>query len=256
MPSPQWKLVVDIGSSPETGSDAKESSLCRELLSLIQTYTPADKQSPLAELLPGFTSLRLLLSDRAESDREHELMKAALGFYTAYKANGLSNQDAVWMTARDFMVFSKNHGASGKAPPIPSTVCTTRATGDGSLYAPFIGGTSFGCATSDCASQPPAAAMGVSASAYHPDVLGVTAASQTGCSDESSQYQQQFHQPQALTNRNAQSQGAMYDLTMGLSPALHPITTDMNTDLSALALGLTANQLAALLHSESNMSGT
>lgn len=45
----------------------------------------------------------------------------------------------------------------------------------------------------------------------------------------------------------------MLDMPLGLSPALHPIVAgDMNFDtMSNLALGLSANQLAAFLQSDS-----
>jgi hypothetical protein len=88
----------------------EEAHLHHELLLLIQKYMPADKKSPFASFLPGFTSLRLLLIQQTRSTKEDELLKSILASYATYRRGGLrSETDMAVSMARDFMMISK-HG--------------------------------------------------------------------------------------------------------------------------------------------------
>ena len=78
-----------------------------DLLNLIQKCTPADKNSPLSQYLPGFTSLRILLTQQFRSNRENELLKAILSCFDSYRKVGRVDADIATMTARDFMALSK-----------------------------------------------------------------------------------------------------------------------------------------------------
>jgi hypothetical protein len=110
MPSPKWKLVVEIGAPPKTaGVEQDGSENCQqsnELLSLMCTHMPKDKTDTLAPYLPGFTSLHLLLMKRSRSVRENDMLKTALASFVNYKISGQSDSNIAWMTARDCMLLS------------------------------------------------------------------------------------------------------------------------------------------------------
>jgi hypothetical protein len=95
-----------------------ETQLHHELLALIQKHTPSDKNAPLAAYLPGFTSLRLLLIQQIRSTRDDELLKSVLASYQSYKKGGRSETEIASMTARDFMLLSKQ--SSSALPRNPS----------------------------------------------------------------------------------------------------------------------------------------
>jgi hypothetical protein len=105
-------LVVDVGVGPPEKPDEmtdEEAQLHHELLVLIQKCMPADKKSPYASFLPGFTSLRLLLVQQTRSTREEELLKSILAAYSTYKKSvQRSETDIAVSTARDFMLLSKH----------------------------------------------------------------------------------------------------------------------------------------------------
>jgi hypothetical protein len=110
MPSPKWKLVVEIGAPPKTAGVEQDGSencqLSNELLSLMCTHMPKDKTDALAPYLPGFTSLHLLLMKRSRSARENEMLKTALASFFNYKLAGHSDSNVAWMTARDCMLLT------------------------------------------------------------------------------------------------------------------------------------------------------
>jgi hypothetical protein len=110
MPSPKWKLVVEIGAPPKTATVEQDGSencqLSNELLSLMCTHMPKDKTDTLASYLPGFTSLHLLLTKRSRSVRENEMLKTALASFVNYKISGQSDSNIAWMTAQDCMLLS------------------------------------------------------------------------------------------------------------------------------------------------------
>ncbi len=110
MPSPKWKLVVDVGlvsSHDSMGEDYEGGSDARELADLISNQMPDDKNSPLAGLLPGFTSLRLLLLKPNRTERENELLDRALSLYRQYKQSGHAEESLASMICRDFMQLSR-----------------------------------------------------------------------------------------------------------------------------------------------------
>lgn len=115
MPSPKWKLVVDVGlvsSCDSTGDTCKTDSGVRELADLISNQMPDDKNSPLASLLPGFTSLRLLLLKTNRSEREAELLQKALSLFGQYKQSGHSTETIAAMICRDFMQWTRQDNPS------------------------------------------------------------------------------------------------------------------------------------------------
>lgn len=99
---------MDVGTSTishgsETSDDGKMKS---ELLRLIDVYTPKDSKAPLSLLLPGFTSLRLLLTKEIKTEKEENLITSVMISYASYKGAGRAEADVVTMTARDFMLLT------------------------------------------------------------------------------------------------------------------------------------------------------
>eukprot|EP00521_Asterionellopsis_glacialis_P012416 CAMPEP_0195292554 /NCGR_PEP_ID=MMETSP0707-20130614/10038_1 /TAXON_ID=33640 /ORGANISM="Asterionellopsis glacialis, Strain CCMP134" /LENGTH=726 /DNA_ID=CAMNT_0040353043 /DNA_START=18 /DNA_END=2198 /DNA_ORIENTATION=+ len=126
MPSPKWKLVVDIGE-PEptppvptttasssnasvTNDEEKEKSKdnrIEEVISLLGQYMPSDPTSQLASYLPGFMSLRLMLLRPSRTSEEEEMVRTMLGSFSSYSSGGRSKSDIAIMLARDFMFLNQ-----------------------------------------------------------------------------------------------------------------------------------------------------
>jgi hypothetical protein len=121
MPTPKWKLVVDVGVPPPAAigsvldianATGQAENRADELLLLMRTYIPADKNSPLAQFLPGFTSLRLLLEMPEKTPREGELAQTLTESFVSYCRSGRAPSDVAWMVARDYMMLSQHHSQS------------------------------------------------------------------------------------------------------------------------------------------------
>lgn len=141
LPSPKWKLVVDIGeddplvptaspaaqSSAQTNtisstldlsssdpvqdklasmSDAKDHRI-DEIVSLLGELMPSDPNSPLAPYLPGFMSLRLLLLRTTRTADEEEHARTTLDSFTSYSQSGRQRTEIGVMLARDYMFLSQ-----------------------------------------------------------------------------------------------------------------------------------------------------
>ncbi len=105
------------GNSPNQPADHR----IFKLLGLIVNYMPADKTSPHATYLPGFTSLKLILQEAVAAaasggssanaanttNTPDELLQIILSSATSYAASGRSESDVAWMTARDYMLLSQ-----------------------------------------------------------------------------------------------------------------------------------------------------
>jgi len=130
LPSPKWKLVVDIGESEppqqnssnasgvlgaDKGLDAgKDEAAGRDprvgdVVSLLGELMPSDLNSPLAPYLSGFMSLRLLLLRPSRSPEEEERARTMLDSYTSYSQGGRSKADIGIMLARDYMFLAQNN---------------------------------------------------------------------------------------------------------------------------------------------------
>jgi hypothetical protein len=141
MPSPKWKLVVDVGEPEpvhqvrhsqmnvsdvvssnadvrnednddsvlngnvflESTEDSGRDSRVQHVISLLGEYMPSDTSSPLASSLQGLMSLRLMLLRRSRSPEEEEMVSTILGSYSSYSAGGRTKDDIAVMLARDFM---------------------------------------------------------------------------------------------------------------------------------------------------------
>lgn len=235
MPSPQWKLVVDIGVPEEKSADSEDPPEYVALLNLIQNHTPADKRSPLAEYLPGFTSLRLLLTEQTRSDREDELIQSAVESYLAYKTAGRAEREVAWMTARDFMVISKS-----KIPQVQLN------SGVGHIHHGATPKASF---------KRNAAEGGTGAQAQN--FASNVFSTQNGFFNSGSHGIQRSQGVGNLSSRGSSQNQLGHDFLFGLSPAMQPVPGGNQADLlSTLApLGLSASQLSALLQSDNAFHG-
>lgn len=119
LPSPKWKLIVDLGVSTHDEEDfqSEDKHFTTDLLNKLTRYMPQDQRSPLAEYLPGFSSIRLLLTSNNQSDRERALLNSVIACYKTYEAAGKSEKDATWMTARDFMALADRNQLPQSHPP-------------------------------------------------------------------------------------------------------------------------------------------
>ena len=132
LPSPKWKLVVDIGepepaSSTVTGqiasnvsynqgslelsdasSDTDKAAGGRDpridaVVSLLGELMPSNPNSALAPYLSGFMSLRLLLLRPSRSPEEDDRARTMLDSFSSYSQGGRSLTDIGVMLARDYM---------------------------------------------------------------------------------------------------------------------------------------------------------
>lgn len=114
LPTPKWKLVVDIGAvqakDTKAGANSQSTTMINDLLLLIRTYTPMDKTSPNAEYLPGFISLKLLLQKQWKNQREEEVYKTIIESYASYSKSGRSPADIACLVARDYMLLTQHYG--------------------------------------------------------------------------------------------------------------------------------------------------
>lgn len=136
MPSPKWKLVVDIGETepastiPSTSvspsstvavSDKESVDSCKdarinEVVSLLGQHMPSEPASPLSSYLPGFMSLRLLLLRPSRTIEEEELVRTMLGSYSSYSTGGRSKSDIAVMLARDYMFLAQQQNQPQQQP--------------------------------------------------------------------------------------------------------------------------------------------
>jgi hypothetical protein len=140
MPSPKWKLVVDVGEMelqsstslaqlesitfgqensfdqgsvelPDRVSASDRSSVkdprIDEVVSLLGEFMPSDQTTPLAPFIQGFMSLRLLLLRPSRSQEEEEGVHTMLESFTSYSQGGRNRSDIAFLLARDFMFLSQ-----------------------------------------------------------------------------------------------------------------------------------------------------
>jgi len=144
MPSPKWKLVVDVSPAPpttmigteqatatatssaptaiSTGHDtvgtSKVSKEARidEIVAILGEHMPSDPTSSLAEQIPSFMSLRLMLLRASRNEEEEEVVDTILGSYSSYKTSGRATSDIAVMLARDFTFLTQSSDFHDAAP--------------------------------------------------------------------------------------------------------------------------------------------
>lgn len=142
MPSPKWKLVVDVGQQPQqaqqvptqqaaasqqqvapqaqqpqqqqvqpqqqgNGAPADPAALTSEVISIFGEHMPSDPNDPAFAYLQGFMSLRLLLLRSSRTEQEQDIVNTILSSYSSYKAGGRTRPDIALMLARDFMFLNQ-----------------------------------------------------------------------------------------------------------------------------------------------------
>lgn len=171
VPSPKWKLVVDIGqpmkhstnpsqreiatpllhkSSSCTSVNANSNSTSKtlqvangtgrdsrsdELVALLGEQMPHDPNSPQSSYLQHFMSLRLMMLKPSRSPEETEMEGILLSSYSSYKSSGRQQRDIAVMIARDYMFLKQQH----QQMPRPAQHQSPQLTGLGlnpSFYQP------------------------------------------------------------------------------------------------------------------------
>ncbi|KAL7486073.1 hypothetical protein ACHAW6_011676 [Cyclotella cf. meneghiniana] len=140
MPSPKWKLVVDVGESQMQGSSQQQqqngnaaqngasvsctnsndnNALTAEVISIFGEHMPSDPSNPGFAYLEGFMSLRLLLLRTTRTDQEQDIVNTILSSYSSYKAGGRTRPDMALMLARDFIFLNQQHQAQPRQQMLP-----------------------------------------------------------------------------------------------------------------------------------------
>jgi len=155
VPSPKWKLVVDIGTksvadeefatltaSEGTEGNADSSSAVKnktgesqleKLVTILGEHMPHDPSSPHSHLLSGYMSCRLMLLKPVRAPHEEEMASTLLSSYTSYLNSGRANSDIAMMIARDF-IFLKQQlqpqaQLNNQMPSIPQTTLNSNTVG-------------------------------------------------------------------------------------------------------------------------------
>jgi hypothetical protein len=137
MPSPKWKLVVDVGLPPPApvAESAVQHSANKEpettqgvvgpktegLLKLLTELMPTSMTSPLSPYLPGFTSLRMMLLKSTKTQHETELINCIVQSYESYLSTGRPQADIAVLVVRDFLALSQesvHQNISALAPAV------------------------------------------------------------------------------------------------------------------------------------------
>lgn len=85
-------------------------SKANDILSLLYEHMPQDSKSPHISLLPGFTSLRLLLlKSSPPTSRDIEVINELSNQFTTYSVQNKSRQEIALQLARHYMVMTKQH---------------------------------------------------------------------------------------------------------------------------------------------------
>lgn len=145
VPSPKWKLVVDIGkpnlpslttpsprdlasavpaearvvvingaAKPEPQSPQGRDPRIDELVALLGEQMPHDPQSPYAKHLQHSMSLRLMLLKPTRSKAEKEVEGILLSSYSSYKSSGREKSDIAVMIARDYTFLQQQAQPAAK----------------------------------------------------------------------------------------------------------------------------------------------
>lgn len=107
LPTPKWKLVVDIGSAPPKPEGKALDKRIPDMLQLLAAHIPTHRNSPFSPYLPGFTALRLLLLKRNRTPEEEDLCSTMIDSYSSYLSSGRNSSDTAWMVARDYMLLTQ-----------------------------------------------------------------------------------------------------------------------------------------------------
>jgi hypothetical protein len=168
MPSPRWKLVVDVGETDpditvvesaaglgmaeplardEEDFKPSKNSRIDQVISLLGEYMPSDPASP---LVPGFMSLRLMLLRPSKSAEDEDMVRTILGSYSSYIMGGRSKQDIAVNLSRDFMFLSQQSQAQPLFPSFGQSMMSSAPMSNStgfSLFSLLPSGTSSASAS-------------------------------------------------------------------------------------------------------------
>lgn len=123
MPTPKWKLVVDVGIAPPKAEDNTVDKRIPDMLKLLAENIPTHRNSPFSAYLPGFTALRLLLLKRNKTREDNDMANTMLDSYSSYLSSGRNSTETAWMVARDYMLLTQtSHQHSSVLPPTIQTM--------------------------------------------------------------------------------------------------------------------------------------
>jgi hypothetical protein len=123
LPTPKWKLVVDVGIAPPKPEDNTVDKRIPDMLKLLAENIPTHRNSPFSAYLPGFTSLRLLLLKRNKTPEDNDMANTMLDSYSSYLSSGRNSTETAWMVARDYMLLTQtSHQHSTVLPPTIQTI--------------------------------------------------------------------------------------------------------------------------------------
>ena len=125
MPSPKWKLVVDVTYAPppavpdidasnhgvdttNTAENVRDETIS-EIITMLGQHMPSNPNSSLASYCQAFISLRLLLLRPTRTQAEEDTVRIITGSYRSYKSSGRSPVDICIMLACDFQFLQQAH---------------------------------------------------------------------------------------------------------------------------------------------------
>mmetsp|Transcript_55786 Transcript_55786/g.64420 ORF Transcript_55786/g.64420 Transcript_55786/m.64420 type:complete len:791 (+) Transcript_55786:97-2469(+) len=117
LPTPKWKLVVDIGSAPSKPEGKALDKRIPDMLKLLAAHIPTHHNSSFSPYLPGFTSLRLLLLKRNRTPEDEDLCSTMIDSYSSYLSSGRNSSDTAWMVARDYMLLTQSSTQNSTVVP-------------------------------------------------------------------------------------------------------------------------------------------
>ena len=127
LPSPKWKLIVDIGRQPQTAAQQQAqkalspenvAALTSEVISIFGEHMPSNQNDPAFAYLQGFMSLRLRLLRPSRSETEQDVVNTILSSYSSYKDGGRTRPDIALMLARDFIFLQESKQQQTQQQPV------------------------------------------------------------------------------------------------------------------------------------------
>jgi hypothetical protein len=149
VPTPKWKLVVDIGTKTKDESQLNstefnnsgpmvahasmqhnmavsnntahpDSRLIEEVITLLGDIMPQDQNSPLNTHFSSIMALRLMLLKRNPTPEELECQTTLLSSYQSYKSSGRAKSEVAVMVARDYMFLRQLQPNEPPSQPLAS----------------------------------------------------------------------------------------------------------------------------------------
>lgn len=142
LPTPAWKLVIDLGNpcnqpqqaaEPEVNAvtscsqvaedgavdQNKKDSRIDEIISILGEHMPSDPSSNMSNFIQGFMTLRLLLlrPQLSWNAQDNEVIRIMVGSYSSYSSSGRARKDIALLLARDYMFLMQARNQQPVAPP-------------------------------------------------------------------------------------------------------------------------------------------